>query len=53
LEEPLPPEEIEDKFRTNARLALADVRVERIIDAVRQIEQLSSITSLADLLVPA
>ena len=53
LEEPLLPEEIEDKFRANARLALADVRVERIIDAVRQIEQLSSITSLADLLVPA
>jgi 2-methylcitrate dehydratase PrpD len=53
LEEPLPREEIEDKFRANARLALADLRVERIIDAVRQIERLSSITSLANLLVPA
>lgn len=52
LESPLPPEEIEEKFRANARLALSQEKVNRIVDLVRQLEQLPSITVLSDLLQP-
>jgi 2-methylcitrate dehydratase PrpD len=52
LESPLPPEEIEEKFRANARLALTQERVDRIVDSVSQLEQLPSITALSDLLNP-
>ncbi len=51
LEGPLPPEEIEEKFRANAGLALAQEKVEKIIAAVKGLEDLPSIRSLADLLV--
>jgi 2-methylcitrate dehydratase PrpD len=49
-ESPLPREEIEQKFRANARLALAAEKVDRIIDSVQKLEHLSSITALSDLL---
>jgi 2-methylcitrate dehydratase PrpD len=52
LEDPLPPEEIEEKFRANARLALPEEKVERILDSARRLEQLSSIGTLSDLLSP-
>jgi 2-methylcitrate dehydratase PrpD len=52
FEEPLPADEVAEKFRANARLALPEERIQHIIDAVRQIEKLPSITTLTDLLVP-
>jgi 2-methylcitrate dehydratase PrpD len=51
-EDPLTFEEIAEKFRANARLALTADRVEAVLDSVRQLEQLSSIGTLADLLSP-
>jgi 2-methylcitrate dehydratase PrpD len=50
LEEPLAPEEIRDKFRANARLALPNDNAEKLIDAVNGLEQLPSIGSLSELL---
>jgi 2-methylcitrate dehydratase PrpD len=50
LEIPLPPEEIIAKFRDNARMALSAEKVERIVEAVENLERLSTITELADLL---
>ena len=51
LENPLPPAEIEEKFRANARLALAVESAEKIIDAVKHLEELPSIGALTELLV--
>ena len=51
-EDPLPPEEIAEKFRANARLALSADGVEAILDSVRRLEQLSSVGTLCDLLSP-
>jgi 2-methylcitrate dehydratase PrpD len=53
FESPLPPEEIEGKFRANARLALPVDSVDRIVDEVKRLEQLSSMTVLTDLLSPS
>lgn len=53
LESPLPPGEIEDKFRANAALALPEKTGERIIAAVEDLETLPSIGALTDLLAPA
>ena len=50
LESPLPPEEIEAKFRANARLAIAHERVEEIVSIVRKLKTLPNIKGLADLL---
>jgi len=52
LEEPLPPEEILEKFRANASLALPAQKVTGIIDAVTHLETLAAITPLSDLLWP-
>jgi 2-methylcitrate dehydratase PrpD len=52
LEDPLPPVEIEEKFRANARLALPTVKVERILEIVRQLERLPAIAQLTDQLTP-
>jgi 2-methylcitrate dehydratase PrpD len=52
LESPLPPEEIEEKFRANARLALAEGQLDLIIDSVKRLDELPTITSLSDLLSP-
>jgi 2-methylcitrate dehydratase PrpD len=52
LESPLPPEEIEAKFRANARLALPTAKVNGILDMVRRLEQLPSITPLTRLVNP-
>jgi 2-methylcitrate dehydratase PrpD len=53
LESPLPPREIEDKFRANASLALPANRFEAVIEAVAHLEELPSIAILSDLLSPA
>jgi len=52
LEEPLPPAEIVEKFRANAKMALPGQRVSAIIDAVTQLETLAEITTLSNLLQP-
>lgn len=52
FESPLPPEEIEAKFRANARLALAEGQLDGIINSVKRLEQLPSITALTDQLRP-
>ena len=53
VELPLPPREIEDKFRANASLALSGAKSESVIYAIAHLEELPSITILADLLSPA
>lgn len=52
LEDPLPPEEIIEKFRANAGLALPAERVRGIIDSVTHLEMLAEISKLTDLLHP-
>ena len=51
LESPLPPSEIEDKFRANAKLALPEKVVEAIIPTVRRLEELPKIEELSSLLL--
>ena len=51
-EDPLPPEEIEAKFRANAGLALAEYEVEEIVRLVQQLEGLPAITRLTEKLIP-
>jgi len=51
FEDPLPPSDIEDKFRANAKLALPLERVEKILDLVQHLEQLPSTRPLGDLLI--
>ena len=51
-EDPLPPEEIEAKFRTNARLALAESRVEKVVKLVQRLEELPAISMLTETLIP-
>jgi 2-methylcitrate dehydratase PrpD len=48
LESPLPPEEIVEKFRANARLALSENKLRWLIDTVRNLEQLPAIATLGD-----
>lgn len=52
LEDPLPPAEIEDKFRANAKLALPVEKVEAVLTAVKQLEHLPSVRILTELLIP-
>jgi 2-methylcitrate dehydratase PrpD len=51
-EDPLPPEEIAEKFRANARLALAPDRVDALLDSMRRLEQLETVETLSNLLSP-
>ncbi|MFQ5684235.1 MAG: MmgE/PrpD family protein [Candidatus Binatia bacterium] len=53
LGSPLPPEEIHAKFRANARMALSQAQVEKIVTMVQGLEQLPSIMVLTDLLAPS
>jgi 2-methylcitrate dehydratase PrpD len=50
-EDPLAPAEIEEKFRANARLALARDTVESVIDIVNRLDQLPDIRLLSAKLV--
>lgn len=52
FESPLPPREIEEKFRSNARLALPEAKVEKAVEIVRSLEELPAIHMLTDLLAP-
>jgi 2-methylcitrate dehydratase PrpD len=52
LEDPLPPGEIEEKFRANARLALPAANVERTLVKVKQLERLPAIAQLTDQMMP-
>lgn len=51
FEDPLPPEEIEAKFRANAGLVLAAPKIEQILNLVKGFEQLSSVAILTDELI--
>ena len=51
-EDPLPPEDIEAKFRANAQLALPEAKVDQVVNAVRRLDQLPLITILTALLNP-
>lgn len=51
-EDPLPPEEIEAKFRANARLALADSRIGEVLKLMQRLEQLPAISRLTEALIP-
>jgi 2-methylcitrate dehydratase PrpD len=52
FEDPLPPEEIQAKFRANASLRLPPDRADQIIEVVARLEEMPTITSLSDLLKP-
>ncbi|HYA30285.1 MAG TPA: MmgE/PrpD family protein, partial [Acidobacteriota bacterium] len=52
LEDPLPPSEIEEKFRANARLALRETRVDDIVDTVSRLDEIPSISILTEKLIP-
>jgi 2-methylcitrate dehydratase PrpD len=52
FEDPLPPGEIEAKFRANASLRLPPDRADQIIEAMARLEEMPTITSLTDLLKP-
>jgi 2-methylcitrate dehydratase PrpD len=51
FEDPLPPYEIEEKFRANARLTLSPAKIEDIIQTVRRLEDLPAISILTDKLI--
>ena len=51
FESPLRPEEIEAKFRANGRLVLTEEKLDLIVESVKRLEQLPSITTLTDQLV--
>ena len=52
FEDPLPPQEVEEKFRANARLALPESKVDEIVVMVNRLEQLPSTTMLTEKLTP-
>ncbi|MEX0804122.1 MAG: MmgE/PrpD family protein [Candidatus Binatia bacterium] len=52
LEDPLPPQEIEAKFRANASLRLSAAQADQIVAAVTRLEELPKISLLTDLLNP-
>jgi 2-methylcitrate dehydratase PrpD len=52
FEDPLPPEEIEEKFRGNARLALPVSKVDEIVKTVNRLEQIPAIAVLTEKLIP-
>jgi 2-methylcitrate dehydratase PrpD len=51
LEDPLPPAEIEAKFRANASLALPAHKVDSILALVARLEELPSIAQLSEMLL--
>lgn len=52
FESPVPPEEIEQKFRENAKMALSEETVETIIATIRRLEELPKVEELSGLLTP-
>jgi 2-methylcitrate dehydratase PrpD len=51
IEAPIPPQEIEEKFRHNAGLVLPSSKVDHIMQFLKQLEREPQITSFASLLV--
>ena len=52
FEDPLPPEDIEAKFRANAKLALPASTVDEIVRMVHRLEEMPAIATLTDKLIP-
>ena len=52
FEDPLPPAEIEGKFRANARLALSTSKVDEIVKLIDRLEEIPSIGILTEKLIP-
>jgi 2-methylcitrate dehydratase PrpD len=52
LEDPLPPAEIEAKFRANARLALPMDKIDEIVKLIDRLEEIPSIGILTEKLIP-
>jgi 2-methylcitrate dehydratase PrpD len=52
FEDPLPPREIEEKFRANARLALPAGKVDEIVQLIGRLEEIPSIGILTENLIP-
>ncbi|HEX9788626.1 MAG TPA: MmgE/PrpD family protein [Candidatus Binatia bacterium] len=51
FEDPLPPREIEAKFRANAGLTLSAGRIDEIVDAVHGLERMPAISALTEKLI--
>lgn len=49
-ENPLPPAEVEAKFRANAKLVLPATQMDRVVNLVAELEKLPAIGALSDLL---
>jgi 2-methylcitrate dehydratase PrpD len=49
---PLPPGDIEEKFRANASLAIEKEKAEEIVSVMRKLETLPKVSALADRLAP-
>jgi len=52
FEDPLPPQEIEAKFRANAGLALPGHKIDEIVQLVDRLEELPAIALLTEKLIP-
>jgi 2-methylcitrate dehydratase PrpD len=52
FEDPLPPREIEAKFRANAKLALPASKIDEIVKLVDRLEELPAIAMLTEELIP-
>ena len=52
FEDPLPPAEIEGKFRANARLALSTSKVDEIMKMIDRLEEMPAIALLTEKLIP-
>jgi 2-methylcitrate dehydratase PrpD len=52
FEDPLPPQEIEAKFRANAKLALPASKIDEIVKLVDRLEELPAIAMLTEKLIP-
>ena len=52
FEDPLPPAEIEAKFRANARLALSTSKVDEIMKMIDRLEEMPVIALLTEQLIP-
>ena len=52
FEDPLPPREIEEKFRANARRALPAGKVDEVVKLIDRLEEIPSVGILTDKLIP-
>jgi 2-methylcitrate dehydratase PrpD len=52
FEDPLPPEEIERKFRANARLALPTSKIDEVIGLIDRLEEIARVGILTERLIP-